>query len=298
MENKKVIHKVFCVVILLTIFIFVSPAKVSADENTSFNVNVQESLSVSITTPTTWASGNINTFLRNKVSISVSSNNSAGFTASMTAKTMDTSLTNTSRSSYSIPTLDSSSVTRISFPANYWGYSLDDDDSNNGSGSSFSTYRAMVGSTSTPITILSSNVAATSSKDFYFGAKADVSQASGTYVGTVVISVVSGVTNNNSNPITPVDPVTPGEDQVAIYDSSANRTYYTYSTTSSGTSTTTTQISSGDNRSAYVSYTPPQGATHNKLDTNATLVTGLGIATAVAATSGFFFLAAVRREEE
>ena len=294
MENTKVIQKVFYAVLLAAILI-VGPVKTaSAEENTQFNVNVKESLSVSITTPDTWASGEIDTFLRNKVSISVTSNNAAGFTASMTTRTADTALTNTVKNTYTIPTL-SSSVSRSSFPANYWGYSLNDTES----GSSTSTYSALVGAGSTPITILSSSTATSGNKDFYFGAKANAAKASGTYTGTVVISVVSGVIDN-SNPVTPTDPVTPGQNQTPTYDSGKNVTHYTYSSTGTNTESTTTQISSGDNRSAYDNYLPPQGVTYGKTQINPgiTLATGLGIAAAVAATSGFFFLAAARRENE
>ncbi len=303
MENRKVIQKVFYVVTFVAVLMLMPQIKVSADENTTFNVNVEESLSVSVATPTTWASGGIDTFLRNKVSVSVTSNNLAGFTASMTTKTADTSLVNTSKNSATIPTLNTttypSGVAKSSFPANYWGYSLDDTDSGNNS----STYNALVGASSTPITILSSNTATTGNKDFYFGAKADITQASGTYVGTVVISVVSGVVDNSTNPITPTNPVTPGGDQVASYDGGRDVTSYTYSSTntSTGTRSTTTQISSGNNQSAYNGYIPPQGVIHdaqNGKTNNTTLVAGLGIAAAVAATSGFFFLAAARRDDE
>ena len=66
----------------------------AAESQTTFQVNVVESLSVSITAPRGGASGNINTFLRNTVSLSVTSNNANGFTASMYAK--NTNLTNSS----------------------------------------------------------------------------------------------------------------------------------------------------------------------------------------------------------
>lgn len=300
MKNTKVIRKVFFVVIITVILLTKSNNIAVADEGTTFNVNVKESLSVSVSTPTVWASGDVDTFLRNKVSISVSSNNAAGFTASMTTKTDNTALVNTSKNAATLPTINAttypSGVQRSAFPANYWGYSLNDTEV----GDNSSTYSALVGASSTPITLLTSATATTGSKDFYFGAKADLTQASGTYVGTVVISVVSGVVDN-SNPVTPTDPVTPGSDQVANYDGNKNTTSYTYSSTSSGTSSTTTQISTGDNRNAYSGYTPPQGVTYStksNLNTGSTLAMGLGIAAAIAATSGFFFLTAARREGE
>lgn len=296
MKNTKVILK-SCFVVIITVILLSSLVNhAMADDGTLFNVNVTETLSVSVTTPTAWASGDVDTFLRNKVRVDVTSNNSAGFTASMTTKTSSTSLVNTSKSTATIPTL-ASSTERGSFPANYWGYSLDDTES----GSDTSTYNALVGADSAPIEILSSSSATSGSKDCYFGAKADITQASGTYVGTVVISVVSGVIDNSTNPITPTNPVTPSGDQIANYD--GNNTSYTYSSTntSNNTSSTTTEISDGDVRSAYEGYTPPQGVTYStktNINNSTTLATGLGIAAAIAATSGFFFLAAARREDD
>ena len=271
----------------------------AADENTDFNVNVREVLSVSITTPTTWASGDIDTFLRNPISLDIVTNNANGFTASMTTKTNDTSLINTSKNSVTLPTL-SASTTRANFPANYWGYSLDDTPA----GNTASNYAALVGAGSTPITILASNSAATGHKDFYFGAKANVTKASGTYSGTVVISVVSGVIDNNTNPVIPTNPDTPNPTpNTATYNPTHGTTTYTYTNTNSGsnTTTTTTEVSSGDSRSVYEGYTPPQGVTYSttsRVSNLSTLTTGLAIASSVAATSGAFFLFAARREED
>ena len=94
---------------------------VHADTNVDFQVNVREALSVSITSPTTGASGNIDEFLRNRYTLSVTSNASS-FTASMYSVST-TNLTNRAINTQTIPTLSSSS-TRGSFPSNYWGYSL------------------------------------------------------------------------------------------------------------------------------------------------------------------------------
>ncbi|MBR3231019.1 hypothetical protein IKF73_03295 [Candidatus Saccharibacteria bacterium] len=294
MKNTKVIHKFFFVVLMILLLAQATPRAMAIDTNTAFNVNVQEYLSVSITTPSEWASGSIGTFLRNKVSLSVTSNNASGFTASMTTKTTETALVNAAKSTITLPRL-AANTTRNNFPANRWGYSLNDTEAGSGS----SNYRAVPSSAETPVQILSSAVAATSSKDFYFGAKANVTQASGTYTGTVVISVVSGVIDDNTNPLTPVDPVTPGNEQTATYDSGRDTTAYTYRSTGNGGSTTTTEITSGDHRSAYQGYTPPQGVTYSttaSLGTGTAMATGFGIAASVAATSGFFFLAAARRE--
>ena len=268
------------------------------EANTQFSVNVKEVLSVSITTPTTWASGNIDTFLRNAVHIDVVTNNANGFTASMTTKTADTSLVNTSKNTATLPTL-SAQTTRTNFPSNYWGYSLDD--TTEGSGSS--TYNALVGVNSSPITLLSSNSASSGSKDFYFGARANVTQASGTYSGTVVISVVTGVIDTNTNPVIPVDPDTPNPTpETPSYNPSHDTTTYTYTSTdtNAGTTTTTTEVSSGDNRTSY-GYIPPQGVTYTTTSNGSSLspmVTGLALASSAAMTSSAFFLFAARREED
>ena len=297
---------------LISIFSF-NPAFAASEYNTDFNVNVKEVLSVSITTPTEWASGDINTFLRNKVNVTVNSNNTAGFTASMTTKTTDTFLTNTSKNTFTLPTLGSN-TTRSSFPTNYWGYSLDDTDA----GSDSSTYSALVGAGSTPITLLSSTSATSGSRDFYFGAKADLTKAAGTYTGTVVVNVVSGVIDPSTNPVTPTNPATPtntggsGNPSPAYNPaptggSSNGTTAYTYTTNGSGsssnTSTTTTEVSDGDNRGAYEGYTPPQGETYSSntnINSSSALATGLAVTSALAAASGtmFFILAKRRKDEE
>lgn len=274
------------------------PIRAFADDNSDFNVNVKELLSVSVSTPTNWATGDVDTFLRNKVSINVVSNNTAGFTASMTMKTPETSLINTAKNTSTLPTL-ASNTTRSNFPANYWGYSLDDTEA----GSNVSTYKALVASTGTPITLLSSTTASSGSKDFYFGAKANATLGSGTYTGTVVINVVSGVIDN-TNPITPFNPVNPNPTpNTPTYNPTTDTTSYTYNTTNStaGTTTTTTDINSGDTRSVYEGYTPPQGVaygTTSRIPNYSSLASGLIVAAAIATSSSIFFLFAARREEE
>lgn len=275
------------------------PSVLATETNTTFQVNVVDSLSVEITTPTSGATGNMNEFLRNKVSLNVTTNNANGFTASMTTKTASTSLVNTVQNTYTLPTLGSNDVLRSSFPANYWGYSFDDTEA----GDQSSHYSALVGAGSTPITVLSSNTAASTSKDFYFGAKGNASLVSGTYTGVVVISVVTDVIDN-TNPVTPTDPVKPTDDtpndQIATYQGAPrDRTIYTTTSTdaTAGTETTTTEITSGDNTA---SYTPPQGVTENvvsRISSGSDLATGLGITASVAAASGAFFFIIAGRDE-
>ncbi len=296
-QKPKVILS-FAGLLVLTLTSFNINYAFAVDANTNFEVNVIESLSVSVTTPTVWASGDMDEFLRNPVSVSVTTNSTGGFIATMSSKTTSTALTNTSNSNYTLPTLASNS-TRGSFPANRWGYSLND----TVAGSSTSTYSAMVPSNATPITLIQSS-GNSGNKDFYFGAKGNASLPSGTYTGIVVINVVSGATGTN-NPVTPTNPATPNpSNDVAVYHSSptggstSGTTTYTQRSSSSGNTTTTTDVTAGNN---WNLYQDPQGVisnTSSKISTNSALATGLALTATVAATSGMFLVIAARREGE
>lgn len=300
-KTSKVILSLTAGALPLTIF----SGAFAADKNSNLEVNVKESLSVSVTTPATPTAGDADTFLRSKINVSVTSNNSAGFTASMTAKTADTFLSNQADASATLPTLVSP-TTKGGFPSNYWGFSLDDTDA----GSDASTYNAMVASTATPITLLSSTNATTGNKDLFFGAKSDVTLASGTYVGTVVINVVSGVIDN-TNPITPTNPATnPATNNTPTYvattgNTASGTTAYTYTrtNTTNNTTTQTTQISDGDNTDMYTGYTAPQGVYSSAMGRNVNTVAATAsllaaISTAAAASSVFFFIAAKRDKDD
>ena len=148
---------------------------------TTFNVRIDDVLTVSITRPDTWANGAINTLLTNKVGISITSNNPVGFTATMKSSSTTPSLVNQADSSFAIPTISSASATIAdlsdsgnNFPANEWGYGIVD-----GSASAPLTYYPMVGSSGTPIQVASSKTANSAvTKDIYFAAKADNSAVS------------------------------------------------------------------------------------------------------------------------
>ena len=285
------------------------------DENTTFQVNVKESLSVSISSPISPAYGGVDEFLRNKYTLNVSSNNAQGFTASMYSAG-DTNLTNKSLNDQIIPTLGSSS-TRGAFPTNYWGYSLRDNVSGSSTvygeteeGNNNSNYYPLVSTSATPITVLHSDTSGSGSQDIYFGTKANSSKAAGTYSGIVIISVVSGVVDDSTNPITPVNPAGPNTDnQVAKYfpspkgGSNSGVTTYTYRRTnySNNTRTTTTEISEGDNRTAYNGYIPPQGVKESStsdINNESSLAAGLATTAAVAAAAGMFFFILVKRRED
>ena len=316
-------------VLVLLAFPFINTPKAEAGTctsgpcNTTFQVNVRETLAVQISTPGSWATGNVDEFLRNKVSVNVSTNNANGFTASMHSND-STNLVNNDLSTATIPTLSSTS-TRGSFPTNKWGYSLGAaslDGNTYGetdAGNSSSVYHPLTTSTSTPIKVLEAGTGVTTgTQNIYFGAKADSTTPAGTYENTVVISVVTGTVDSNTNPITPTNPATPnpaGQDPTvgtAVYTSAptghtaSGSTTYTYrrSTTSGGvtTNTTTTEVSEGDNTSNYVGYTPPQGVTENTemnvSNNGSPLAATLATTASVAAASGLIFFIAAKRKKD
>lgn len=300
---SKKIFRAFPVCLLVGALLFFtstswSPVSAEDSENLTFQLNVQEVLSVSVTTPGTWASGDVGDFLRNKVTLQVMSNNIEGFTASMIAES-DTALHHSSKTGATLPTLTANTA-RSAFPVNCWGYSLDDTTAGNPD----SNYDPMVGGNSTPISLISrtTSLAASSntvSKDIYFGAKANMSQASGTYTGAVILYVVSGASSeDNNNPVVPSNPAQPSDDVATdnnpTYDSSNNRTIYT--TTSDNTQTTI--INEGDATDAYAQAQGVTDTTSSNIYDGSMLTTGLAVTASVAAASGIFFFVLAKRKKD
>ncbi len=297
---RKVIHtNIFfgaIAVALVGLFATNSPAANAAncqgqttqcEEPVTFQVNVGEYISVSLTRPENWAQGDVNELIRNKVTLNVVSNYAGGFQASMSSLN-STNLVNQEKATSTIPTLGST-TTASAFPVNSWGYSIDDSDAGLGT----ANYNAMQTSAISLITkAQSSNV---STKDVYFGAKAGMSTDSGTYANTIVFTVVSGVIDNNestsNNPVTPIDTSASPAPQNPVYDSSNNRTVYTSTIVANNQSTTTTQISKGD---ITASYAAPQGVTASSIDEGTPLATGLAITAGIAAMTGAGFFVAAR----
>lgn len=282
--------------------------------NTTFQVNVKESLTVSIT-PSAAATGNINEFLRNKIAITASSNNATGLTASMYAynpndSTNRTSLSNAVDTSITLPSLTQTYV-KTSFPANYWGYSLSATTTLNSKtynetneGNNSSNYHPLP-SESTPASIMTVTGSGSGSVDLYLGAKTSIAKASGTYTGTVIINVVTGEVNdgNSTAPGVPSDPALPTDDDPSIaggtYDQASDRTVYTTTSTSGGVTTTTTQVSDGNNTTTSPLGEIYRNDTETNIKNGSPVAAGLAVAAAVAATSGtFFFVLAKRREKE
>lgn len=300
LDKLAIFFLLFAAVILP--FSIESTSLADTTSTTTFNVNVGEVLTVAITRPDTWASGAINTLLTNKVGVSVYSNNSDGFTATMKSSSATPNLENSADNTITIPTLTSASVTLADasdstnlFPADQWGYSIVT------SGDSAPiTYYKMAGSSDTPISIASGTTSA--SKDIYFAAKADNSVASGTYSNSVVISVVSGVIDSD-NPTTPTNPVTPETDTnqtdttpTVIANTDIGNS--TPSTTDHTIEVTTTSSNDGQNTTTTTeTYVPPQGVTTVVAVNEGTpLATGLAVTAGISAAAGVAFFILAKRK--
>ena len=268
--------------------------------NTTFSVNVNEILSVSIERPNEWAVGDVGQYVYNKITLSVTSNSSAGLiTATMKSATATANLVNELDSSSVITPLASSTSTPL-IDSNKWGYRIQ----NAGAPLPVTpSWKGMAGSGDTPVQIASyefgpkdSNTVA---KDIYFIARADATIAAGTYSNNVVISVVTGVIDND-NPVTPVNPIVPGDDPQPNNDSvngdtqhgnTPNGTVVATTITPGGTTTTTTTDS----------YAKPAGAREVvNTDEGVPLAAGLAVTAGVAAATGvvLFFLAKRNRDDE
>lgn len=177
----------------------------TAEGTTQFSVNVQEVLSMDITTPT-MPSGDAGTLLRQQVGVKVSSNNGQGFTTSATTNlNNDSTLKHTTQSSNTLVTLANAvkcDGACGAFTANSWGISIDEtsttDNVYNG------TYNAVPALNQTPFTVISSSKNGSVDRNVYFAAKADTSRAAGTYEGKVIFTTVS--TKPSSDPGTPEGP--------------------------------------------------------------------------------------------
>lgn len=286
--------------------VLASMAKADNPQNVDFNVNVAEVLTVSITDPASWASGDLSynstsgkyesNLLTNKVTVSAVTNNAIGVTVSMYAD--DTNLINQTNNSNTIATL-SGATTSAAFPVNAWGYSTDDG----------SNYGAMTTST-TPVQVLSTvGTASTSNgtKDVYFGARANNDKLSGTYKQTVYFAAVTG-TIDTDNPVVPVnpsqpDPVnnTPTYQPTAGVGTGGQTRYTSRSTAGSGstaTKTTTTEVSKGDTTSSYAPAHGVTTSTSSSIDGTSSLATALGVAAGVAAVSGISFFVLAKRKKD
>ena len=297
-------HKIKTAFVILTVaMVTVALAKplsgVSAvTQNVPFNVNIAESLTVTVTDPTVWASGNVNTLLRNKVTVSAMTNNYYGATVSMyaDANILKNTLSYSSgdASSY-INTLDKT-YARSAFPDNAWGYSITDTDAGNNS----ANYLPVPTSATVIIDRASGTTGTNRSANVFFGAKATDAKQSGTYAQTVNFVAVTGVIDTD-NPVNPVNPSQDNTDsQIAThtpsYSSTTGRTTYTTRTTntSANTSTTTTQVTNGNVTSAYANAA---GVTVSS-DNSSAIVTALAVAAGVTAVAGTTFFILAKRDDD
>lgn len=285
-------------------------------ENVNLTVNVAEVLTLTITDPTNWASGQlINTnpttgkkesnFLRNKVNVAAATNSPVGVTVSMYTKG-DTDLRNTTRYSSSdsttyIPTLSNTETgtTVANFPTNKWGYSVNDDGS-----STSANYYSLSTSPIQLFTTVNTASVGSGNSDVYFGAKADETIASGTYFRTVYFAAVTGTIDTN-NPAQPTNPSNPDPindsanySSVAGLSSGNGQTTYTQRSNSGSGATasdiTATTVTNGD---ISTTYAQAYGVTSES--NGSALATAFAVSAGVAATSGIaFFVAAKRRKKD
>lgn len=272
-----------------------------AGGSTDFKVDVEEMLSISITSPTEYASGNPGDFLRNKITVSASSNNAGGFVAGITAvKDSNNNPVTTLKSQAAgitpIPTL-MSDVTCNSNCSNFadgstdgrWGYSITDTDS------SYGTYQGIPTSTINELFDSGTGSSRLNNKsgDVYFGALAS-NAASGTYAGAVNIIVISGTTEIATEPVNPAKPEDPSDDEPTYEPAPVDKTVYTVVTEEdNGKKTETSQVTNGDTTSPY-----PLGEIEVSPGSDSNLAVGLTVAAMVTATAGFIFFIVVKRRAD
>ncbi len=292
----------------MPLFVLSSTCQAANTADFDFNINVAEVITVTVRNPVNWASGNTDTLLRNKINIEATTNNPIGVTVSMytgaNTELRNTNGFNASDASTYIPTLVSS-TTANAFPANYWGYSVND----NTAGAGSANYNALKTSAD-PIqlftTVGTSNIGA-GNKDVYFGAKADGTKQSGTYAQTVYFAAVSG-TINTENPLVPTNPSNPDDvSEVAHYSPTTGRTTYTTrgasgsgtSSVSGATNDTTTQVVTGDVSSYYAQAAGVTNSTEPASNTVTTDTSGplaVGITAGIATVTGLGLFAAHKRK--
>lgn len=286
------------VTVLTTILIGSSSALAAQSQNVTFNVNLTEVLTVSLTEPTAWASGQVGNLLRNKVTVSALTNNYYGATVSMYADGTRleniTSGYNSSDASTYINTLNNNSYTYNSFPNDAWGYSLQDADTPVSSASYLP-----VTLVANPVTVISNSQATIGtnySKDVFFGAKATSAKQSGTYAQTVNFVAISGIDTDPAP--TPSTDNTDSEiaSHTPRYNATTNRTTYTTRTATNNntTTTTTTHVNPGNTVS---SYTNPAGVTASSNGAS-NIVTALAVAAGVTAVSGVTFFILAKRDRD
>lgn len=292
--------------VLLATTALVSPiVNVSAaDPTVTFEVDISEVLTVSLTNPDVWASGNVNDLLRNKVTVSAMTNNYYGVTVSMYAndtmlKNVDT-FSSTDETSYIDTLTTGTTTTNGNFASNRWAYSVADTDA----GDASAIYKPVT-TVSSPVTLFE-NVPGTSgttySEDVFFGAKATENKQSGTYAQTVNFVAVTGVIDTD-NPVIPVNPSEDNTDsEIASntphYNPSTGRTTRTTrsTNTTANTTTTTTQVTNGNTVSSYANaagVTRKSGSNDGQ-----NIATALAVAAGVAAVSGITFFALAKRNKD
>lgn len=191
---------------ILASLVAVSPvgaASVDKTINEGFEVNLKEVLTVTVDLDHTQDTGSAfdndggilgDIFLKDIATVRFTTNNALGYSATMTTKAVEkpaegeveTSLKMDGTATITIPTLTKSVTSEASFPANYWGFSL------NGSDATTAVYNPLQASDSAnPSVVAYANAPTDELRTIYFGTKGNADTVAGTYRNTVVISITA-----------------------------------------------------------------------------------------------------------
>ena len=171
-SNNKLLYIIYSIITILLFSLIIHSTNTHAN-SIEFSATVEPSLNVTI--PTDLVSLNLNpansAFSSQDLTVSVGTNNTTGYTLTMTAEGTD--LTRTEALSGSYPTISTlaSEVAESSFTPNRWGYRFSDNTTN-------TNYQPFT--TNLPFNE-SSEAVNNDSRTITFGAKVDTTQAPGTY---------------------------------------------------------------------------------------------------------------------
>ena len=260
---KKVSKIVTCLV-LATVF---GANFTSALDNTPINTTTDTTVKVNVSplldltadtnenfiqiTPT--ASG---AFKTSVINLTAKTNNVSGYNILMSSTSGRTALLHSDDNTYYIPTLKND-FTATAFPSNSWGFSVD---ANTSTASTSATYKPVT-DLGHPASIRQTTAATPEIGETFpvtFGAKADLSQVAGTYVGEVIFTLIANYTpeytylisynpnGGKGGPIGQTATSTMHNESFTIPDISPTRAGYTFLGWSRNASATTAEYGDGD----------------------------------------------------
>ena len=181
-SNNKLLYIIYSIITILLFSLIIHSTNTHAN-SIEFSATVEPSLNVTI--PTNLVSLNLNpansAFSSQDLTVSVGTNNTTGYTLTMTAEGTD--LTRTEALSGSYPTISTlaSEVAESSFTPNRWGYRFSDNTTN-------TNYQPFT--TNLPFNE-SSEAVNNDSRTITFGAKVDTEQVPGTYELSLTFTAVA-----------------------------------------------------------------------------------------------------------